>query len=200
MIALALLGVIAGAVALKPETYFRWADYPPSARRARSVGAVKTRVVVSPDGQPVRCDVLIPTKDPILNTATCDLLLKRSRYTPARDADGNQAFGTVERITIWSSDKPLTPASSADFELRLSKMPSGAKAREGFKLLLATDVEGAIGTCVAENDVTLPALVTIACRHVAAAGKLDPARDGDGKPVAAIQELTVAFVLDQPAP
>lgn len=200
MIALALLGAIAGAVALKPETYFRADDYPVSAMAANNMGAVRTRVVVSPDGRPERCDVTMPAKDAALNATTCAVLMRRARYTPAHDAVGVPVFATIGYITVWSLDRPMKAATLIDAELRLSKMPAGARSREEVRLWLETDAEGVIGTCVAENDMALPALVTIACRQLAAAGKLDPARDRDGKPVAAIQAFTVAFVLDQPAP
>lgn len=39
----------------------------------------------------------------MLDRATCQLIHRRARYTPAMDSNGNPAVGTIEQEIVWKA-------------------------------------------------------------------------------------------------
>lgn len=80
-----------------PAEWFSNDDYPPEARRANQQGTVSITLTVDPTGKAVKCDVDLTSGFPALDSMTCEVALKRSRFTPARTASG-QAVASTYRI------------------------------------------------------------------------------------------------------
>lgn len=77
-------------------------DYPASALRRREQGTVTMRLDVSEDGRVTRCTITGSSGSPALDSTSCSLAVRRSRYTPARDASGNNVPGTATQTIRWS--------------------------------------------------------------------------------------------------
>ncbi|WP_265530264.1 energy transducer TonB [Sphingomicrobium marinum] len=70
-------------------------DYPSSALRNDEEGIVRARLIVGVDGRVRDCTVVRSSGSSALDTATCDIFIRRSRFDPARDASGNAVEGSL---------------------------------------------------------------------------------------------------------
>lgn len=64
-------------------------------------------IEVAPDGTSTSCKLARKFRSPLVNKQLCEVLLRRSRFAPARDAWGTAVGGTyIGRITF---DMPIKP-------------------------------------------------------------------------------------------
>lgn len=71
-----------------PAAWITPDDYPRSARRDNVEGSVGVAFTVDVWGRATQCTVTTSSRSDVLDAATCDLVERRARYTPARDAAG----------------------------------------------------------------------------------------------------------------
>jgi len=117
-----LLSAAAAAASSQPAprpieigSWFTASDYPAAALRLGAEGAVGYRIEVDATGKPVSCQV-IQSAGAVLDQPTCDLLMRRSHFTPAVDASGKAvAGGYVGRIRWTLPPKPALPLFSPQF-------------------------------------------------------------------------------------
>src|ERR1041384_893254 len=64
-------------------------DYPPEALRNHRQGSVVAELTVSPQGRATECRIVRSSGHKVLDDATCDLMIQRARFSPARDSQGN---------------------------------------------------------------------------------------------------------------
>ncbi|HLL29954.1 MAG TPA: energy transducer TonB [Allosphingosinicella sp.] len=76
-------------------------DYPESAYRARRGGTVHLRFTVAPSGRVSDCVVTRSSGSRELDNVTCRLIVRRFRYRPARDAEGNAIASSVIGEHEW---------------------------------------------------------------------------------------------------
>jgi periplasmic protein TonB len=74
-------------------------DYPASALANRDEGRTSFRLTVGPDGRVTGCVILGSSGSTALDSATCEIVRRRGRFTPARDGSGrpveDQYFGEL---------------------------------------------------------------------------------------------------------
>jgi protein TonB len=70
-------------------------DYPASASAAEAQGTAQAELTISPDGRVVGCNLIRSTGNSALDSATCSILRRRAKFTPARDSNGNPTTDTV---------------------------------------------------------------------------------------------------------
>ncbi|HEX8512608.1 MAG TPA: energy transducer TonB [Allosphingosinicella sp.] len=75
-------------------------DYPPQALAARQEGNVRFILEIDATGR-MRCRVTASSGWPLLDTATCDLLKARAKYTHALDAEGNPTTDSRTGSYAW---------------------------------------------------------------------------------------------------
>lgn len=85
---------------------FSSADYPKKAMKLGMEGRVVARLLVSRHGRVKSCEILETSGHEILDKATCKLLRKRARFSPAR----NQAGKPIEDMfttppIVWLLDE-----------------------------------------------------------------------------------------------
>lgn len=87
--------VISKAAAAKgnPASWVTNDDYPPSALRAGEQGSVGISFNVNAQGRIEACSVSSSSGSSALDQATCRLVERRGRYSPALDAAGNPTNG-----------------------------------------------------------------------------------------------------------
>lgn len=90
-------------------THSRWlsgrikrSDYPRAALEAGEQGTVVMRVVVGPKGRVTDCSVTKSSGSPVLDAATCRLVMKRYRYEPGRDASGRPTYDDWVEEQTWT--------------------------------------------------------------------------------------------------
>ncbi|WP_066796958.1 energy transducer TonB [Sphingomonas soli] len=76
-------------------------DYPDAAFRANEEGDVGIRLLVSAKGKASDCTVLRSSGSRILDAWTCGLLTRRTRFTPALDAEGKPTHAVFDYIVAW---------------------------------------------------------------------------------------------------
>src|SRR6476469_9232048 len=70
-------------------------DYPAAAQAAEAQGTAQATLTISPSGQVVGCSLIRSTGNGALDSATCNILRRRAKFTPARDSNGNATTDTI---------------------------------------------------------------------------------------------------------
>jgi protein TonB len=70
-------------------------DYPAAAQAAEAQGTAQATLTISPTGQVVGCNLIRSTGNGALDSATCNILRRRAKFTPARDSNGNATTDTI---------------------------------------------------------------------------------------------------------
>jgi TonB family protein len=76
-------------------------DYPAVAQRADEMGRIKVRVAVDANGKPTSCTLSRASGSKSLDEATCRILMKRTQYVPARDAQGHPLASYFVTTVAW---------------------------------------------------------------------------------------------------
>jgi TonB family protein len=88
------------------QTYFSTDDYPEAAIRRRAEGVTHFSLEIDPEGRPSRCIVTYTSGDPDLDRVTCEVLMTRARFTPARDASGRAVADRISNRLRWVLPDP----------------------------------------------------------------------------------------------
>jgi protein TonB len=83
----------AAAAKGNPASWVTNDDYPPSALRAEEQGSVGISFEINAEGRIENCTVTSSSGSSVLDQATCRLVTRRGRYSPALDAAGNPMRG-----------------------------------------------------------------------------------------------------------
>lgn len=82
------------------RSLFSTDDYPASALAAGAGGTAQAELTISADGRVVGCNLIRSTGNGALDAATCNILRRRAKFTPARDSNGNATTDTVRTPSI----------------------------------------------------------------------------------------------------
>jgi len=77
------------------RTLFSADDYPAAAQAAGAEGTAQATLTIGPTGQVVGCNLIRSTGNSALDSATCNILRRRAKFTPARDSNGQATTDTV---------------------------------------------------------------------------------------------------------
>ena len=212
-----LLTAVTASQPLNPRAWATPGDYPRTALRQSRGGYVGFRIAVSSEGDPTRCEVTYKSGHDDLDALTCQLIMRRARFSPAQDADGKKSLSVFRSTITWwvegiTQMNPKPPSSDLDLlVLRLPKdIPDPATATVAF----AVDSTGAIANCTpilpqpasaagsraADAELrVVNSLGLTACKQVNAYLKPQPETDAQGNAIATIQTAKVLFFTD-PAP
>ncbi|MGH6782885.1 MAG: energy transducer TonB [Sphingomonadaceae bacterium] len=80
-------------------------DYPFEALRADMEGMTAVQLSISPKGEPSGCTVTVSSGHKLLDDTTCNLLLLRARFEPAKDQMGRPIGTTYSRRVRWQLPK-----------------------------------------------------------------------------------------------
>jgi TonB family protein len=87
---------------LNPGALFSSGDYPASALRNGDSGRVTVRLHITRFGSVDECDVAISSGSVDLDEATCKVLSRKGKYSPATDSAGQPTEGTVMQSVNWT--------------------------------------------------------------------------------------------------
>jgi protein TonB len=91
---------------------FSYDDYPNEALQAGAEGTVVVDLIIRTDGRPRLCRIVRSSGHQSLDLATCNIMLTRARFTPAKDSNGNPVEDTFRsppvswRIVQETEPKP----------------------------------------------------------------------------------------------
>ena len=77
------------------RTLFSADDYPASAQAAGAEGTSQAEITIGPTGQVVGCNITRSSGNSALDQATCNIIRRRAKFTPARDSNGNPTTDTL---------------------------------------------------------------------------------------------------------
>lgn len=84
------------------RTLFSTDDYPVTALQNGEEGTVQARLQVDPEGRVAGCSIVRSSGHASLDRATCNILRKRARFTPARDSNGKAVSDSVVTpAVVW---------------------------------------------------------------------------------------------------
>lgn len=83
------------------NSLFSTDDYPPGPLRNGEQGTTAVRITVGTDGRVSDCSVTSSSGSGALDSATCSIIKRRARYTPAKDQAGNPITGTDSARIRW---------------------------------------------------------------------------------------------------
>ncbi|MFL6724924.1 MAG: energy transducer TonB [Sphingomicrobium sp.] len=70
-------------------------DYPAAAQAAGAEGTAQAQLTIGADGRVVGCNLTRSTGNGALDSATCNILRRRAKFTPARDSNGQATTDTI---------------------------------------------------------------------------------------------------------
>jgi len=77
------------------RSLFSGDDYPASAQAAGAEGTARATLTIGTDGRVVACNITQSSGNSSLDSATCNILRRRAKFTPARDSNGNAVTDTI---------------------------------------------------------------------------------------------------------
>jgi TonB family protein len=150
------------------------------------------RVTVTPEGRVQDCTIETTSGVPELDKLTCERVMQRARFRPAKWPDGTPAYDVYRRSVLWADLAAFKYSNPVDVEIKVSRMPKGVRA----PVNLAVDANGRRSSCEAPDRAAHPTLVSLACQQILANYPAIPARNEAGVKVPSIQNATVSFVAD----
>ncbi len=85
-------------------------DYPPKALENGWEGGVIVKVRVGTNGRVRACRIVQSSGYQVLDIKTCEIMLLRAKFTPARDSNGNAVEDDVQLPMIrWRTVANTTP-------------------------------------------------------------------------------------------
>jgi protein TonB len=83
---------------------FFYEDYPAALQgREGRRGVVNLKLTADPSGRLVACRPSQSSGDQVLEMASCNILRRRARFTPATDAGGAPTNGTLDLSVDWDA-------------------------------------------------------------------------------------------------
>ncbi len=76
-------------------------DYPQSAIRNEEQGTTAVRLTIGSDGRVSDCSITSSSGSSALDNATCSILRRRARFTPAKDQAGNPVSDSYSQRIRW---------------------------------------------------------------------------------------------------
>ncbi len=94
-----VLPIMSAASLKNPASIVTASDYPPNARNRE--GTTRFEMTVGADGRPISCSVTTSSGHADLDSAACKAFLKRARFSPAKDFQGNVVPGRYRGAVTW---------------------------------------------------------------------------------------------------
>ncbi|HEY8593070.1 MAG TPA: TonB family protein [Sphingomicrobium sp.] len=70
-------------------------DYPAAAMSSGAEGTAQAQLTIGADGRVTGCNIIRSAGNGALDSATCNILRRRAKFTPARDSNGNATTDTI---------------------------------------------------------------------------------------------------------
>lgn len=84
-----------------PGDWLRPGDYPTNSASKGEQALIHFRLMVDAEGKPTQCAIQTATQTPQIKALTCQLMMKRARFTPARDQSGAAVASYYVNLALW---------------------------------------------------------------------------------------------------
>lgn len=133
-----------------PATWVTPADYPAEALRAEAEGNVTFMLKIGPDGRPTGCLIKASSGNSALDAATCAVVVRQARFSPALDKQGRPTEGLYTNRVRWT-----IPAGGAPTGATLEATLAKARFRlfQGERVVTYTiKIDGSVANCSVSGD------------------------------------------------
>ncbi len=162
-----------------PGSWVSTYDYPASALRAEVEGTTAFTLIVGIDGKPLQCEVTKSSGSADLDSTSCEKLLERASFAPARDDDGEAVASTFRSAVRWEIP------SHSEFSSFARTPPGPVSIITSF----VVEKDGSVSDCKTERSEG--GEPSNACAFGTA---FEPFRDEDGNPVRRRVRTTIEVV------
>lgn len=196
-----LIAVLLGALAkpISATTHIVEDAYPKEALSQHKTGLTRADAFVMSDATVKRCSVRTSSGSSLLDSRACAIIMRRFRFTVARDEAGVPVPG-IARVTVnWSiTDSQYVYRVPDDFTLPVDHLPTlSGPARMQARIM--TFADGKVESCAVDTGSGNDALDRLACT-AALSTVFDPELDSEGLPVRAMRPLSVSFTSGSTQP
>ncbi|MDB5724296.1 MAG: hypothetical protein JWQ16_1050 [Novosphingobium sp.] len=80
---------------------FKISDYPKELRETGIAGTTWTKVIVGANGRALSCEIERSSGNTVLDDKACEIIMRRHRYRPARNAQGQPIQGRYDFDIFW---------------------------------------------------------------------------------------------------
>lgn len=172
-------------------------DAPIGQWNARTRGVTEFHLYIDPAGKVRGCEVTTSSGSPPLDRVTCQMMLDRARFVPARDAEGSAVADEHWGHVHWggathfdtrvaaSTNPPSGPPASLASYISNDDYPAEALRNHeegivGFRLHIGPD--GLPHGCVITSSSGFPSLDSKTCELLVSRARYTPARNNLGQP------------------
>jgi TonB family protein len=184
-----------------PGTWASTNDYPSKALMELREGTTGFRLTVGPNGVATHCETTSSSGWSDLDAATCSNVLRRARFDPALDQDGEPTTGFYSNRVNWKIPSEPSYAEQMNFkhnapvgehyELSESDYPADA-LREGYQGIVTVKVDvnakGKVEACRVDISAGSATLDAQSCA-LASGWKFTPGRNNEGAAIAGTAEF-----------
>jgi len=142
------------------------ADYPPSALALRQEGVVVAAFRIDPNGKVTSCNIAQSSGSEALDQRTCEIVIKRFQYSPARTARG-------QAVEEWRTQK-------FNWKLPAGSLNNTGLSKHG-ELLVYIAKDGSVESCEVSKSSGDRLWDMKMCKFVSVNRKFEPVRDRMGR-------------------
>ena len=195
MLLLLLASQLASPTIVGPANWYTPDDYPIEYIHDGRSFVVRLRATVRADGSLQGCAIEESSGEKDFDKYNCALLLKRAKFTPAKDKDGRPTLGVYRGHVTWAVSDDRIPKSQqrGDLELTVANLPPGLQSPAFIYVAVAVDAAGRATDCASTPNQNV-SLGKAACAQVLRSYRAIPARLPSGELVPSVQPATVIFV------
>lgn len=192
MLWIALAAQLTAPTAIDFQSWLSPSDCPPWL--TNGLWEVAIRVTVNSDGRADHCDIDFNGGNQQLADYTCNLIVRRARFEPARLQNGSPTYGVYRNSVFWAKPQPYKRRPpAADLEVTVDRLPSGLRWYI-VDAVVDVDANGQLSAC--NVDPREPSrgesLFPLVCARLLESYKAKPARI-NGQLVQSMQVARVRF-------
>lgn len=191
-------GMASDPVPVHRGTLMSIEDYPETALRHNEQGTVWADLSIDATGKPAYCEVISSSGSTALDNKTCSILLKRARFSPARDGAGQPIASLYRNRMDWRLNPQgdvagLNPVFDRTFTV--NRFPAGARPPVSVVMRQVIDAYGHLESCAVVQGSGFASIDKLACSSTAGLTSTSGIRDPNGTPVRGLRLRRVAFDL-----
>lgn len=142
-------------------------DYPPTALAARQEGTVVAAFLIATGGDVSKCQIAQTSGSHALDVRTCEIIVQRFHYNPARSSSG-------QVVEEWRTQKISWKLPTANDRY--------ANATRKAELLVDIGKDGTVDSCEVLKPSGDPKWDVKMCTSIASYQKFEAARGANGRP------------------
>lgn len=182
----AMLLAAASPVAIEPDRWLRFPDYPLSSIKRNEAGVVSYRLAVGSNGRATGCTVTESSGHAFLDRETCRILIQKARFEVGASANAEH-MGSM----AWSLPPERVFSNTTAATLSVSAVPPALTGPMLVKV--SFNDQGMVAACVADNAADARLAVAI-CPALAGERVPTPLKAAAGATPMAVRYYRISLV------